>query len=1040
MKGTRRTHWSRREALRCVAMLFALTVLATGGPLHAQTNDTPRNYSIVAGSLNDALNQLAHQSGLQILYAPDLVAGKKAASVHGAHTWREALQQLLDGTGLTWGLINGTTVVVKATTPKPAPSNSSHTEEKSAKSPEKRQHVVTLDTVQVGALLPRSQVETANAVITLTADDIKDRGFSSVADALQSLSVNTGTVNNTSVEGNPNNWSVKTVSLFGFDPSFTKFLIDGRPMPAFSQAIGGSVGSQTSDQLFNNLSSIPLEAIDRIEILPGGSMLYGSDAIAGVINIVLKKNVESGSITLRDGFYPSGGGTERLLGFTDSFHFDKFSMLVSAQVNDQKPMWASQRRLTAQNYADGYSAQQPSGTVSVFSDTNYANFLPYANACNSLASLWRGTLSTVQDPSGTYCGTPIANAFDTLMNASNSASLSLHANYDAGDHLQLYADILDNYNRESRQIIGTSNYASVPTYYDANLQQVVLVSREFAPEEISSNLDDQVSAHNYENMRSVTFGGKGDIAAGWSYDLALTRSDEHLDGRQIGMYDGTVPGSWGATFLGPQLGTENDLPVYAPNYSFLYQPLTPAQYNSYLGAGSDVSDTRIDQARLQVTRPDLFTLPGGEAGLALVAESGFESWRLQPAANIDDFSGFIFQPSDGHRTRYAAAAELNLPVFRMLTLDAAARYDHYDTEGNRFGSPTYSLSVEFRPFESLLLRANYHTSFKAPSLVDQFEQFNHSANTYGITTDVVNCYLWAKANSGASCPFQYQYSFVHQDYYSNPALQPLKSRNLSYGVVWSPSAAFSVNVDYQHIVVHDETLLESPTLLLQDQLLCVEGTLSADSQTCQLVNAQIVRGASSDPQLLGALQSVTLRKINLAEEINNSINAGLSYKLDVGNYGMLSFGAAYTLMLKHQQQTFPDDPLLDFLSNPALSAEFHNKLNASVTWSRGPWSAMLFGMRFGKTPNCAAQQCDGVYEPALAGTLAPWMIYNTSVGYTMRAWKLALRINNINNSMPPIDRTQPGNTNIPFNTGNYNPYGREFFLDATWRFGGGKHG
>jgi outer membrane receptor protein involved in Fe transport len=618
--------------------------------------------------------------------------------------------------------------------------------------------------------------------------------------------------------------------------------------------------------------------------------------------------------------------------------------------------------------------------------------------------------------------------------------LSVHANYDAGDRLQLYADILDNYSKESRQIIGTSNYASVPTYYDANLKQVVLVSREFAPEEISSNLDDQVSAHNYENMRSLTFGGKGNLGAGWSYDLALTRSDEHLDSRQIGMYDSTVAGSWGATFLGSQLGTRNGLPIYAPNYSFLYQSLTPEQYSSYLGAGSDVSDTRIDQARLQVTRPDLFSLPGGEAGLALVAETGFESWKLEPAANIDDFSGFIFQPSNGHRTRYATAAELNLPVFRMLTLNAAARYDRYDTEGNQFGSPTYSLGVEFRPLESLLLRANYHTSFKAPSLADQFEQFNNSANTYGIGTDVVNCYLWGKANGGGSCPFQYQYSFFHKNYYSNPALQPLKSRNLSYGIVWSPSAAFSVNVDYQHIVVHDKTLLESPALLFQDQLLCIQGTLSADSQTCQTVNAQIHRGTSSDPHLLGSLESLTLEKINLAEEINNSINAGLNYKLDINRYGKLSFNAAYTLMLTHKQQTFPGDPLLDYLSNPTLSTEFHNKLNASVTWINGPWSVMFFGMRFGKTPNCAAQQCGGIYQPARAGTLAPWMIYNTSVSYTAGAWKLALRINNLNNSMPPIDRTQPGNTNIPFNVGNYNPYGREIFLDATWRFGGGKNG
>jgi iron complex outermembrane receptor protein len=1031
-----------RTPIRNVCTGFLLAALAAPVAVYAQVTYP---FDLPAQRLADSLRMLGTEARISVIFDPGAIRDRKAPVLKGSYTTNQALAKLLEGTGLTAEFTNSTTVVVKAAPPsKPAPGNTGQTGEKPAKLPETQSYIVKLDTVQVGSLLPRSLVETASAVITLTADDIKARGFSSVADALQSLSVNTGAVNNTSVQGNPNNWSVKTVSLFGFDPSFTKFLIDGRPMPTFSQAIGGAVGSQTSDQLLNNLSSIPLEAVERIEVLPGGSMLYGSDAIAGVVNIVLKKNVESGSITLRDGFYPSGGGRERLLGFTDSFHFDKLSVLVSAQVNDQKPMWALQRRLTAQNYADGSSPQQPSGTIGVFSDTNYANFLPYPNACNSAASLWHGTLSTVQDNSGTYCGTPIANAFNTLINASESAGLSLHVNYDAGEHAQLYADIFDNYSDQSRQIIGTSNYANVPEFYDPNLQQLVLVSRQFAPEEISSNLDDGTSAHNYENMRSMTFGGKGDIGAGWSYDLAYTRSDEHLDSRQIGMYNYTVPGSWGAAFLGQQLGTQNfygyNFPVYAPNYAFLYQPLTPAQYNSYLGAGSDVSDTRTDQVHLQVTQPALFSLPGGNAALALVAETGFESWKLLPTANMDEFSGFIFAPADGHRTRYAGVAELNMPVFSMLTLDAAARYDHYDSEGNQFGSPTYSLGVEFRPFESLLLRGNYHTSFKAPSLADQFEQYVNDPNSYGIATDVVNCYLYAKAYGGGSCPFQYQYSAVHQNYFSNPALQPLKSRNLSYGIVWSPSATFSVNVDYQHIVVHDETLLESPALLLQDQLLCIEGTLSAQSQSCQTVNAQIQRGPSTDPNLVGPLESISLGKINLAEEINNSINAGLNYKLDVNNYGKLLFSAAYTLMLKHEQQTFPGDPLLNFLSDPTLSTEFHNKLNASVTWTNGPWSATLFGMRFGKTPNCAAQQCGGVYEPALAGTLAPWMIYNASVGYSVGAWKLALRINNLNNSMPPVDRTMPGNTNTPFNVGNYNPYGREVFLDATWRFGGGKNG
>jgi outer membrane receptor protein involved in Fe transport len=141
----------------------------------------------------------------------------------------------------------------------------------------------TLKAVTVtGSLIPQTQVETATPTTTITAADLKAKGFATVADALQSASFATGGVQGAQ-SSNSFSPGAQTLSMFGLPVGFVKYLIDGRPMGNFPGLYNGS-------DTFNNLSGIPTEMVDHIDILPGGqSSLYGSDAIAGVVNIVLKK-------------------------------------------------------------------------------------------------------------------------------------------------------------------------------------------------------------------------------------------------------------------------------------------------------------------------------------------------------------------------------------------------------------------------------------------------------------------------------------------------------------------------------------------------------------------------------------------------------------------------------------------------------------------------------------------------------------------------------------------------------------------------------
>ena len=168
-----------------------------------------------------------------------------------------------------------------------------------------------------------------------------------MAEALQQSSFATG-----SVQGSQTSASftqgAQTLSLFGLPVGFVKYLIDGRPMGNFPGLYNGS-------DAFNNISGIPADLVDHIDILPGGqSSLYGSDAIAGVINIVLKKHVDAPSVDVRYGWHKDGGGADRRISFADSFSAGKFNMLVGAQFESTQPIWGFDRSLTKQYLHAGH--------------------------------------------------------------------------------------------------------------------------------------------------------------------------------------------------------------------------------------------------------------------------------------------------------------------------------------------------------------------------------------------------------------------------------------------------------------------------------------------------------------------------------------------------------------------------------------------------------------------------------------------------------------------------------------------------------------
>jgi iron complex outermembrane recepter protein len=906
--------------------------------------------------------------------------------------------------------------------------------------------------VVTGSLIPHPEVETAQPLLTLTADDIKARGFASVADALQELSFATGSVHGMQ-DAQSGTTGAETLSLFGLPVGFTRYLIDGRPLADFPDLYKGS-------ESFNSLGGIPMALVDHIDILPGGqSSLYGSDAIAGVINIVLKKRVGAPMLDLRYGWHKDGGGSDRRISFVDSFSANRFHSLLGLQFENTQPIWTRDRALTRQNYTEGSSPAVASRDFLVVSaggkDAGYLFMDPYD--CGRVGSQWGGTETRQHRPGyGDYCGSVRTPGAATLGNRVRQANLYSHNTFDLSDRQRLYGDLHYDYSEQKYAVQsywGTDVVASQGStfIYDPRMGDFLVLQHVFAPEENGGY--QHTMNKETGNTWMLALGAEGALGrSDWDYDLQLSHAEDKLVDRDFHHFAAPLEQYYQDHVLGPHLGSFHDYPIFEPHYANLYSPILPADYDGFSGYTTSHAKTWDNQLRGQLTDTSLFALPGGDTSVALVLEGGNQGWDASPdprlLATTTVYNGYVTPeiwgtravPGAGHRSRYAATSEFRLPLLRRLSMDLAGRYDSYRVAGGKVSRATYNLGLEYRPFKRLLLRGRYGTAFKAPTLADEFQGIS---GYHAAVTDYLNCArLGYRGPTLAACPFPYDGTPYSGQTAGNPQLHPVTAKAWSYGLVWLPLDSLSFAVDYLHWDIRNEVRQVSADQLSNTQYLCDTGALPAGSSTCANVPALITRGPSSDfngVPLLGLITAIRTPKLNVADEQVDAVALNLGYHRPVTGFGTLSATLSWTDLLKHDYQDYATDPRRDLLRTPgppAHNTDFKSRLNASLGWrSLGDrWSATLYASRDGRTPNYLAQTY-GSYAAPGAGRLAPWIRWNASITYTpTHQISVSVLANNVFDAMPPADHSYPGTTAMPYNMLAYNVYGRALYVEASYSF------
>ncbi|MDQ3038513.1 MAG: TonB-dependent receptor, partial [Pseudomonadota bacterium] len=621
--------------------------------------------------------------------------------------------------------------------------------QKAAVEAAKKQRATNIDGVTVvGSRIKRVEVEGPSPVTIISRVDIEREGFKTVGDMLQTITQNTTSsfTGDEAVNGfSPN---AQVVNLRNLGPGFTLTLINGRRPAQYPQPYN-------RDNNVVNIRAIPSSIIERVEILTGGaSAIYGSDAVAGVVNIVTRKNFDGNAAKVTLGTTEGGGGDSVNLELAGGRTGDRWSAMYALQYGDTKPVFASQRDFLSdtRNGPNGPAFTNPSLSlvalrVSTHSSgpLNHNAFYPGAAVCDQY------DYTTVTTPArGLYCGSFTQVASRSIANKNRFYSGYTSGTFDLTDNLQLFGSATyyasDASSSSGTEFWGTSGDrfnqtrtgGTTTAYFDPSFGHLVQLQRVFNPFELGG---EQAAVTLYdESTYDVNFGITGSIADRFDWEASVSHSEYNYSADRPRLLAKAVHDY----FLGPRLGFSGNFPIHVLNRTNWVKPLTPELYQSLSTRVVNEGDTGSSTFNFNIAG-EVFNLPAGPVGFAGVLEAGRQTVdlrsdpRLNPLRPIDEQTVYNLVSSgrtEGQRDRYALGLEFRVPVFSKLMATLASRYDKYDDITEVDDAVSYMAGLEYRPFSNLLLRGSYSTSFRAP---DMQLVFAEGAASFSGVLDQLSC-------------------------------------------------------------------------------------------------------------------------------------------------------------------------------------------------------------------------------------------------------------------------------------------------------------
>ncbi|MFC6634776.1 TonB-dependent receptor plug domain-containing protein [Microbulbifer taiwanensis] len=788
------------------------------------------------------------------------------------------------------------------------------------------------EVVVTGSRIARDPLSTTGPITIVDSEAIQRSGVGTIDELLNQLP----SMGTTGINANDNNGGggLSFVDLRNLGSERTLVLVNGRRFVSSSSGTSSAV----------DMNNIPVDMIDRIEVLTdGASAVYGSDAVAGVINVVMKKSVDGVRVSARAGTTDEGGGENGEFSITFGGEGERGSFVGNISHAQRDEIAYNDRE-----WAGLTSSMSPTGNIL----TNYGNFGVAADGV---------TL-------GAYTPYDIGQHM-WLSGAMERTSATLSGNFSVTDAVELYSEASFTTKTTNQQLAAQPMYGSnglnltpdhMPAEVQAQLQeswqaaedayQIELAAYNAAlaewqaqgsPEGLKPTEPKQAHGASWDkgftdvrlrpvaggtrdseqqtDTYRVLFGARGDLANGWGWDAFYSY------GKNEG--ENTTANSYNKRLL--QKVLDGTSPIENPQFLG--------------GIGADVIDyiryTDREDNEYELTNfgasltgdIEAIQLPAGALGFAAGVEYREESGEFNPSAETQsgDTFGNRQDATAGEYSVTEVFAEFNLPILagakyaEELSADIAVRYSDFDTFGEQ---STGKIGLVYAPTEDLRFRTSLSTAFRAPGI---YELYSGVAQSYEYLIDPCDTSANNKDGQGGNCSmvgagFQQAGNQVPTNIGGNQELQPEEAKTFTAGIVWTPSFAEDLSVTLDYFDIQIEDAITSPDLqrILDD---CNrDGIAVACDRIQRSDNGQIVA-------LEGALMNIG--------EINTKgvdIDVVQNFHYDAGQ---LAVRAQATRLLEYEEFNSQTNQTTDKMDYIGTSSEVFVKWRAlaSATWYGSDW-------------------------------------------------------------------------------------------------------
>ncbi len=928
-----------------------------------------------------------------------------------------------------------------------------------------------------GSSIKQIAQEGALPITTLTKADIEKSGATSVTDLIQMLpSMQNFVPAASSVNGG--GAGVTTAALHSLPSKYTLVLLDGQRVAP--QALGAIQGGGFGV----NLSSIPIGAVERVEILTdGASALYGSDAIAGVVNFILKKNKTDGEISVTYNKPQHPGAESYNVAMSKGFgelSKEGFNVLFGFSYDKQERLRASQRKFSAVGAFFPFSFN---GTNYIFNqataNTEPANitFNARPNAGGAAAAY---SLNPYYRRNGN-CGTPFANiiADPVALGAIGESCRFNYAatveNIPASERSSglLKGALKINEDTTAWATLALSSFTITPQFapaaqpfpLDAATRFPTLYNRYIVPYLTANNLTFTGAARL--GYRAVQSGGRTD-----DFKTDATMFSTGIDGTAMG-WDYKA----GATFSRAKF-TDTAAGGYL-DFDKLNAAIAAGTYDPVLGTGVEALSSAVLSSLLTKSTSDLnslhfgaqhdvFQMAGGTSVVALGVDYSTFHYKVDPSDLFLSSSGFSTQPAsanfpvggasglvpfDAKRTNWGAYGEWLFPVTKQLDVTASARYDNYSKThskwqfgtapdpvtglinkapdadvGNTFNSATGKVSVRFVPVVSVLLRGSFGTGFKAPNISDIAGALAFNGSTAG-------SYSCPFPGSNGCAPGSAQYDLVAgpNGLSGDAGLKPEKSKQYTLGFRVDPAPGLSLGLDWWDVKIKNQVLSQG----IAEQV----GFASPQQYASLFINPY------QDP---AGFTTIAFQQVpfNGGEAIYQGIDWDFSYKSKVP-LGAMALNWAGTYMMKQKYNFGPGLPFNTNLGvfGPDQQVVFRTVMNLSATLQTGAFTNTLAAHYKSGYQDTTFPANTSVFLAKPDGTLGVSVAFAglRVAAYTTVDWQtkfnynqfltMTFGIKNLFDRDPPLTLQNGGGGNQIGYDGRYtDPIGRQFYLTGQYRF------